>query len=515
MDISDNINNEDSVCIKQIGKGSFSNVYLFENREYVSGSLNLSSIFTNLKQKEPFFIIKEMDLSKLVYKYLYKGNPVANKIKYRPSFKNDNKIVTKKKELEIKSCNVSCGIEIKRNEHLNKTTSVNITPYLTQTIKVNYTEEEYYYNRLRELIESEILILRNLNHDNIIKYFSSIILNDVYSIKMEYCELGDLYGLLKEKGNKHSSEFQKQIYDLKKQRNAFNGFTDNFVKDYIKDITSALLYISNMNIIHRDIKLHNILVKYSSDENKYIFKLSDFGFACYDLSSENFIKSDNNLCISSFLNITPESLEKKYYKLCGTPYYMAPEVILNLNKFEQLISVNEIKSDIKSDIKLYNKKVDVWSFGICLYELIFNVLPFSNLSDMNDIKLFYTKKSTQDLIYKNINDKNILSDYLKDLLKKMLTIDPLMRIDIKSLSEIDFKQIFIKQEIQKIQNKKSQMNINMNSWIFENFPNNTTTTTTNLNLNLKDSWNSVTLTSSSLIMKMSVDKSFKNWLKNA
>lgn len=511
MDISDNIiNNEDSVCIKQIGKGSFSNVYLFENKEYVSGSLNLSSIFTNLKKKEPFFIIKEMDLSKLVYKYLYKGTPVSNKIKYRPSFKNDKiKQITKSNEIEIESVN---GIKIKKNEPLNRTTSVNITPYLTQTIKVNYTEEEYYYNRLRELIESEILILRNLNHDNIIKYFSSIIINDVYSIKMEYCELGDLYSLLKEKGDKNSSQFQKQIYDLKKHRNIFGGFTDNFVKDYIKDITNALLYINNMNIIHRDIKLHNILVKYSQNENKYIFKLSDFGFACYDLSDENFKKVDNNLCISSFLNITPESLERKYYKLCGTPYYMAPEVILNLNKFEQLIGVNKIESNIK----LYNKKVDIWSFGICLYELIFNVLPFSNLSDMNDIKLFYTKKSSQDLIYTNINEKNILNDYLKDILKELLTIDPIIRIDIKSLSEIDFKPIFIKQNIPKIPkiNIKSQMNINMNSWVFENLPNDTTTITNeNTNLNLKGSWNSIKLTSSSLIMKMSVDKSFKNWLK--
>lgn len=500
----DNINNEDSVCIKQIGKGSFSNVYLFENKEYASGSLNLSSIFTNLKQKDPFFIIKEMDLSKLVYKYLYKGNPVANKIKYRPSFKNDNKKTEiTKNDIQIES-SVN-GIKIKKDTSLNKTTSVNITPYLTQTIKVNYTEEEYYYNRLKELIESEILILRNLNHDNIIKYFSSIVLNDVYSIKMEYCELGDLHNLLKEKGNKNSSEFQKQMYDLKKKRNIFGGFADNFVKDYIKDISNALLYTSNMNIIHRDIKLHNILVKYSQNENRYIFKLSDFGFACYDLSNE---RVDNDLSVSSFLDITPKSLERKYYKLCGTPYYMAPEVILNLDKFEQLIGVNKTESNVK----LYNKKIDVWSFGICLYELIFNILPFSNLSDINDIKLFYSKKSTQDLIYENIDKKNILNDYLKNILKELLTIDPIKRIDIKSLSEINFKNIFIKQDIPKIY-PKSQVNINMNSWVLEKLENETTITNEKKNLNLKGSWNSITLTSSSLIMKMSVDKSFKKWLK--
>ena len=515
MDISDNnVDNENSVCIKQIGKGSFSNVYLFENKEYISGSLNLSSIFTNLiKKPEPFFIIKEMDLSKLVYKYLYKGNPIANKIKYRPSFKNDKINQITKNQIKTNEKSQASGIDIKKKDTLNDTTSVNITPYyvsgknFTQTIKVNYTEEEYYYNRLRELIESEILILRNLNHNNIIKYFSSIILNDVYSIKMEYCELGDLYSLLKEKGNKHSSEFQKQIYDLKKQRNKFDGFTDSFIKDYLKDITSALLYISKMNIIHRDIKLHNILVKYNPNENKYTFKLSDFGFACYDLSDESKSESpDESLCISSFLNITPESLQRKYYKLCGTPYYMAPEIILNLSKFEQLIGVN----DKQSDIKLYNKKIDIWSLGITLYELIFNVLPFSNLSDMNDIKLFYNKSNaSQKLIYTNINEKDILSESLKDILKKMLTIDPEMRIGIQTLSEIDFNGVFINKEIKINVNKNtnSKMNINMNSWVFENLNENGD----NLNINLK-SWNSVTVTSSSLIMKMSVDNSFKQWL---
>ena len=204
---------QDSVCIKQIGKGSFSNVYLFENKEYVSGSLNLESLLNirSFKIKDPFFIIKEVDLSKLVNKYLYKGNPIENKIKYRPRFHNDKKLIIK----QIKESDTfnPKGITIKKNNNyvdkLNDTTSVNITPWdkkITETINVNYSEEEYYYNRLQDLIESEILILKNLHHNNIIKFFSSTLTNDVYSIKMEYCDLGDLYTILKEKG-KHIYEY--------------------------------------------------------------------------------------------------------------------------------------------------------------------------------------------------------------------------------------------------------------------------------------------------------------------
>lgn len=426
---------EDSICIKQIGRGSFSNVYLFENKDYLTGSLNLESLLNirSFKINDPYFIIKEVDLTKLVNKYLYKGNPIENKIKYRPRFNNEKRNLQQNnsKGSLIEASFNSRGIVIKNNNKLNDTASVNITPWdrkFTQTINVNYSEEEYYYNRLQDLIESEILILKNLHHFNIIKFFSSSLTNDVYSIKMEYCELGDLYSILKEKG--------KHIYDFKKCRNQFNGFDDTFIKHYLKDTINALSYINEKNLIHRDIKLHNILVKKNKDS--YTFKLSDFGFTCYDLSKEN--NNLMNLDMSSFLNITPESLKRKYYKLCGTPYYMAPEIILNLDKFEQLMG----SESLVDDTQLYNKKIDIWSYGICLYELIFNTLPFSNLSDMNDLKLFYTKTSNQNSIYKNINNKIILCDYIKNILNKMLTINPKNRISIDDLTFLDFTIEFIK-----------------------------------------------------------------------
>jgi serine/threonine protein kinase len=383
------------------------------------------------------------------------------------------------------------GITIKKNSRLNDTASVNITPWhrkITQTINVNYSEEEYYYNRLQDLIESEILILKNLHHKNIIKFFSSTLNNDVYSIKMEYCEFGDLYTILKEKG--------KHIYELKKLRNHFNGFNDTFIKSYLKDTINALNYINEKNLIHRDIKLHNILVKKNGDE--FVFKLSDFGFTCYDLSQE----SDSNLInldMSSFLNITPESLKRKYYKLCGTPYYMAPEIILNMDKFEQLMGNND---DTCTKLLNYDKKIDIWSYGICLYELIFNTLPFTNLSDMNDLKIFYTKKDNQELIYKNINNKEILSDYIKDILKRMITIDPINRISIEELTRLDYTTTFINLLINQTNTNTISDEINMDSWVYEEL-------NIKSQLNLKDSWDK---SSSSLNLSTVLDNNFKDWL---
>ena len=480
---------QDSICIRQIGRGSFSNVYLFENKVYTSGSLNLESLLNirSFKIKDPFFIIKEVDLSKLVNKYLYKGNPIENKIKYRPRFHNDKKLIIKPVK-ENDTFNPK-GITIKKSHYdkLNDTTSVNITPWdkkITETINVNYSEEEYYYNRLQDLIESEILILKNLHNNNIIKFFSSTLTNDVYSIKMEYCDLGDLYTILKEKG--------KHIYELKKSRNQFNGFDDKFIKSYLKDTINALSYISDKNLIHRDIKLHNILVKKNGED--FIFKLSDFGFTCYDLSQNEDLVS---LDMSSFLNITPESLKRKYYKLCGTPYYMAPEIILNLDKFEQLMGTEENLNETK----LYNKKIDIWSYGICLYELIFNTLPFSNLSDMNDLKLFYKKKNNQKLIYKNIKDKDILREYIKNILKKIFTIDPINRISIEELFILDYTTTFIKECVDEKKIKRISSEINMDSWVCENL-----STNNKQGADSQDSWEK----ESSL--NLSVDNNFKDWL---
>ena len=491
---------EDSICIKQIGRGSFSNVYLFENKEYLTGSLNLESLLNirSFKIKDPYFIIKEVDLTKLVNKYLYKGNPIENKIKYRPRFNNEKRLQQTNQKGNVVEGSVNTrGITIKKNNRLNDTASVNITPWdrkITQTINVNYSEEEYYYNRLQDLIESEILILKNLHHFNIIKFFSSTLTNDVYSIKMEYCELGDLYSILKEKG--------KYTYDFKKYRNKYNGFDDVFIKNYLKDTINALSYINDKNLIHRDIKLHNILVKKNNNnslacEDSYTFKLSDFGFTCYDLSKENNLTNlESTLDMSSFLNITPESLKRKYYKLCGTPYYMAPEIILNLDKFEQLMGAESLVDNTQ----LYNKKIDIWSYGICLYELIFNTLPFSNLSDMNDLKLFYTKTSNQELIYKNINDKEILSDYIKNIFKKLLTINPTNRISIEELTLLDYTIEFIKVSLKQTlscKDSSNQFDLNMDSWVYDINDNND---------NIKDSWEK----SSSL--NLSIDNNFKNWL---
>jgi serine/threonine protein kinase len=181
--------------------------------------------------------------------------------------------------------------------------------------------------------------------------------NNIYIIS-EYCNGGT---------------FKKFIDDY------IDKLTEREIKFYMTQIKDALQYLISFNVYHRDIKPHNIFLSYKKNGknkikyNDIILKIGDFGFA-KEIGEDNMLDT-----------------------LCGTPIYMAPEIL-----FE----------------KKYYEKSDLWSVGIIFFELIYNKYPFGN--PKNIIELM-----------KNINSIPLSFSYSCDsdeLLISLLEKDPIKRI---------------------------------------------------------------------------------------
>jgi len=146
------------------------------------------------------------------------------------------------------------------------------------------------------------------------------------------------------------------------------------------------------NILHRDLKPDNIL--FNLNCNDFVLKLADFGF------SRTFNKDDVTL-------IGNAPLIQTY---CGTPVYMAPEMLLHNS---------------------YNIKADLWSLGIILYETMYGDLPYKNIYTMNDLKNIIENKQI------HIDEQNYSRDCIC-LLKSLLEYDPIKRISWEHFFEHDW-----------------------------------------------------------------------------
>jgi serine/threonine-protein kinase ULK2 len=222
-----------------------------------------------------------------------------------------------------------------------------------QVIAIKVIDKIQLKQDLVKRLHDEINLLMYLDHDNIIEYIDFLEDEDNFYVILEYCAGGDLSNKIKK-----------------------GCLSEEQAKYYMQQLISALKYLKTKNLVHRDLKPQNILL---SADYKTI-KLTDFNFA-----RELF---ENELAQT----------------LCGSPLYMAPEIIQ------------------KND---YTSKSDLWSVGLILYEMVYGINPYIDAVNTVDL-LDKINKRVIKYSHKVSKECNLL---IKSLLQK----DPDKRLSWEDL----------------------------------------------------------------------------------
>ena len=215
-------------------------------------------------------------------------------------------------------------------------------------------EEKPYFRR-------EIEVMYKIHHPNVVKLYGHFEDNNYCYFIMEYISKGNVYGLI-------PSEKKKRI-------------NPKVVATLMKDVISAVYYLHNMNpiIIHRDIKPENVLLA-----DNLVAKLTDFGWS-------NYMQED-----------------EKRTTVCGTPIYLAPEIIKEQG---------------------HDEKVDIWCIGVLCFELITGNVPFQG-NDIDTLK--------DNILHLKITWPKDINIDAKNLIKKILKSDPASRISLEEMLQHPF-----------------------------------------------------------------------------
>ena len=220
------------------------------------------------------------------------------------------------------------------------------------TEEMKFKLDKFINNIKIEIKNMTICESENNNSVKVYEYFEN---EKEFAIVMELCD--------------------RNIRDILKGKE--KGFSPKEICNIMKQLNNSFMKMKENQIIHRDIKLDNILVKYKDNEKKdFTVKLTDYGLS-KNLNIQSICKSNR-----------------------GTLDIMAPEIL----KIEE---ENEEK---------YSYKCDLWSIGIIIYELAFKKKPYHGNYEMAILKNI--QKNKQNLFQKSGNKQ------LDDLIRKLLQEDP-------------------------------------------------------------------------------------------
>ena len=233
--------------------------------------------------------------------------------------------------------------------------------YDKQALRI-FCGTEASYQKTMACIENEVEVLTKIKHPNLLECYSRTDYGKGFILILQYCDGGT-------------------IEDLIKGKDA--PLAESYVSNFMVQCVELFLHLEKHNVMHRDLKLENIL---RDSDGKVV--VADFG-----LSMINRAKTST---------------------VCGTPITMAPEVRCST-----------------VDSKGYSNKVDVWSLGICFYMMLYGCDPFN--------RIWYLKNSNKLAVERNMYNSSgpmlhfpayvEVSEDLKNLLKSMIHASTESRFD--------------------------------------------------------------------------------------
>ena len=337
---------------------------LKNNKNKKNNLLDIKNISKNNNNSSLNNISEISKVSTVMRDSKYYMNKSSELIKYIQTFYSKNKSYPETKiNFYLYGRRIGQGAFGKVNLGLNVLTGrvVAIKSFKTTPI-------EKFRHKMKK-IQYETELMKRFNHKNITKILEVFNDEEYMLIIMEYINGGNLFSFVK-KRRKLSEKMAKFLF---------------------RQIILGIQHIHSKNVVHRDIKLENILIDFDNN-----VKICDFG-------------------IGKVL----ENEDELLYDKCGTPMYMAPEIIL-----------------ANDDNGYKGFPVDIWSSGITLYIMLSGSLPF-NIKNKNnnkeDMALNSIKNKNNNFLQNqivNVKPKEIenISIEAKNLLKGLLNKNPSKRL---------------------------------------------------------------------------------------